>query len=102
GGFSVVRAGAAIMGSVGLERVGSRVAELHRLYLDTDWRGRGTGRALVEAVLAWCRAHDIPQLILWSDTRFDLAHRLYRRMGFTETGERTLPDDVNATREFRF
>ena len=44
----------------------------------------------------------IGELILWSDTRFDLAHRLYHRMGFRQTDERTLPNDINNTREYRF
>jgi GNAT superfamily N-acetyltransferase len=102
GAFFVVRNAATIVGSVGVERLDDRRAELHRLYLDAGLRGRGTGRALIEAALAWCRAHEIGGLILWSDTRFDLAHRLYIRLGFTQTGERTLPDDPNDTREYRF
>ena len=102
GAFFVVQEGGAIVGSVGVERLDPHTAELHRLYLDAELRGRGTGRALIETVLAWCRARDIGRLILWSDTRFDLAHRLYRRMSFTQAGERTLPDDVNNTREYGF
>jgi GNAT superfamily N-acetyltransferase len=77
-------------------------AELHRLYLDATFRGRGVGRALVDTVLAWCREAGIGHLILWSDTRFDRAHRLYEGMGFTKTGERKLPDDPNDTREFAY
>lgn len=102
GAFFVVRAGEQVVGSVGVECLDARTAELHRLYLDAELRGRGTGRALTETVLAWCRTREIGHLILWSDTRFDLAHRLYARMGFTRTGERTLPEDVNDTREYRF
>jgi putative acetyltransferase len=102
GGFWVVRAGGTVAGSVGVERLGPRSAELHRLYLDASLRGRGTGRTLVETVLAWCRQQGIPHLVLWSDTRFDRAHLLYERMGFRRTGERTLPDDANDTREFRY
>jgi len=102
GAFFVVRDSETIVGTVGVELLDSRTAELHRLYLDADLRGRGTGRALTDTVLAWCRTRGIEHLILWSDTRFDLAHRLYTRMGFTRTGERTLPDDVNDTREYRF
>jgi RimJ/RimL family protein N-acetyltransferase len=56
----------------------------------------------VEAVLAWCRDAGIPELVLWSDTRFDRAHVLYERMGFRRTAERELPGDVNNTREFRY
>ncbi|PYM95574.1 MAG: hypothetical protein DME04_04515 [Candidatus Rokuibacteriota bacterium] len=102
GAFWVVRDGGRVVGSVGVERLDGAAAELHRLYLDAHLRGRGTGRALVEAVLAWCRAEKISRLILWSDTRFDQAHRLYERMGFEQRGERTLPDDLNQTREYGF
>ena len=102
GAFYVVREGGEIVGSVGVERLDDRSAELHRLYLDTHLRGHGTGRALVEAALDWCRAQDISRMILWSDTRFDQAHRLYVRMGFRQTGERVLPGDLNETREYGF
>jgi len=102
GAFFVVRHGGLIVGSVGVERVDAGTAELHRLYLDTELRGRRIGRALVEAVLDWCRESSISRLVLWSDTRFDLAHRLYTRMGFRQTGERVLADDINGTREYGF
>ncbi len=102
GAFFVVRHGGAIVGSVGVERHDAATAELHRLYLDAHLRGRGTGRALVEAVLAWCRTRAVTRLVLWSDTRFEQAHRLYRRVDFRQTGERTLPDDPNRTREYCF
>ena len=56
----------------------------------------------MDAVLEWCRAHGVARLVLWSDTRFERAHALYRAMGFAQRGERVLPDDVNATREYGF
>jgi GNAT superfamily N-acetyltransferase len=102
GGFWVARQDGRVVGSVGVERLPGGMAELHRLYLDASLRGRGVGRALVEAVLGWCRKAGIAHLVLWSDTRFDRAHRLYEGMGFTKTGERTLPDDPNDTREFGY
>jgi len=102
GAFFVVREDNVVVGSVGVARLDGGSAELHRLYLDSRLRGRGTGRALVEAVLEWCRTQNIPRLILWSDTRFEQAHRLYERMGFQRTGERILPDDLNQTREYGF
>ena len=91
-----------MVGSVGVARLPDGRAELHRLYLDAMLRGRGVGRTLVEAVLGWCRMAGITRLTLWSDTRFDRAHRLYEGMGFTKTGERELPDDPNDTREFGY
>jgi O-acetylserine/cysteine efflux transporter len=102
GAFFVVRQGDRIVGSVGVERLDGETAELHRLYLDVAWRGQGTGRALVEAVLGWCRSQAVARVVLWSDTRFDQAHRLYVRMGFRQGGERTVPGDVNQSREYYF
>jgi len=102
GAFWVVRADGDVVGSVGVERLPDRAAELHRLYLDAHLRGRSLGRALVEAVLAWCRAESIGHLVLWSDTRFDRAHALYERLGFRRTGEREIAGDVNQSREYRY
>jgi GNAT superfamily N-acetyltransferase len=102
GAFWVGRAGGRVVGSVGVERLADGQAELHRLYVEATLRRRGLGRALVETVLGWCRARGIPHLVLWSDTRFEQAHRLYERMGFVRTGERELPGDLNQTREYRY
>ena len=102
GAFFVVREGERVVGSVGVERAGENTAELHRLYLDPPLRGRGLGEALVHTIVEWCRGQSIGRLVLWSDTRFTHAHRLYLRTGFRQTGERALPEDVNQTREYHF
>jgi putative acetyltransferase len=102
GAFFVARQNGRIVGSIGVERLATNRAELHRLYLEKNLRGYGFGRALVEAAIAWCREKGITHLMLWSDTRFDRAHALYERMGFQRTGERVLPNDTNQTREYRY
>ncbi|HEU4367531.1 MAG TPA: GNAT family N-acetyltransferase [Methylomirabilota bacterium] len=102
GAFWVIRQGERVVGSAGVDRVDARTAELHRLYLDPAVRGRGLGDALVETVVAWCRERAVARLVLWSDTRFAHAHRLYVRHGFRQAGERVLPEDANQTREYHF
>lgn len=102
GAFWVIRRAGRVVGSAGVDRVDAHTAELHRLYLDPAVRGRGLGDALVSTVLAWCRQHGLSRLVLWSDTRFVHAHRLYLRHGFHQTGERELPGDINQSREYRF
>ena len=102
GAFWVVIDGGRVVGSAGVDRRGPALAELHRLYLEPGQRGRGLGEALVRRVLEWCRAEAIARLELWSDTRFEHAHRLYLRLGFRRDGERTLDGDINDTREYRF
>ena len=102
GAFWVVVDDGRVVGSAGVDRRGPGLAELHRLYLEPGQRGRGLGEALVARVLEWCRAESIRRLELWSDTRFEHAHRLYLRMGFHQDGERTLAGDLNDTREYRY
>jgi len=102
GAFFVVRDGGRVVGSVGVDRPEDGAAELHRLYLDPAVRGRGLGDTLVQTIVGWCRDRDVRRLVLWSDTRFVHAHRLYLRHGFRQTGERELPEDVNQTREYHF
>lgn len=102
GAFWVVRDETRVVGSVGVDRVDDRTAELHRLYVDASLRGRGIGQRLVETVLDWSRAQDLARVVLWSDTRFENSHRLYRRLGFAQLGERTVEGDINASREYRF
>ena len=102
GAFWVVIDGPSVVGSIGVDRKGTGLAELHRLYLEPGQRGRGLGEALVGHVLEWCRRQEVARLELWSDTRFEHAHRLYVRLGFRRDGERTLVGDINDTREYRF
>lgn len=90
-----------IVGSIAAERTDAATVEFHRLYLDARLRGAGHGRRLMLEAIAWARRAGCRDVVLWSDTRFDDAHRLYERLGFRRSGERAL-DDVNATVEFRY
>jgi RimJ/RimL family protein N-acetyltransferase len=102
GAFWIVRDATRVVGSVGVDRKDGRTAELKRLYVDASLRGRGIGQRLVETVLDWTREQGMARLVLWSDTRFENSHRLYRRLGFEQLGERTIEGDINASREYRF
>ena len=102
GAFFVIRDGERVVGSVGVDRVDARTAELHRLYLSPHLRGQGFGEALVDTIVDWCRAQRLVRLVLWSDTRFEHAHRLYERKGFRRSRERELSGDVNQSREYGY
>jgi putative acetyltransferase len=102
GAFWVLVEAGRVAGSIGVDRRGPEVAELHRLYLDPDRRGQGLGAALIALVLDWCDRQGIKRLELWTDTRFVHAHRLYERLGFERDGVRTLVGDINGSREFHY
>jgi putative acetyltransferase len=77
-------------------------AELHRLYVRPDQRGRGLGASLVRHVERHAREQGVQRIFFWSDTRFTTAHRLYERMGYAQVpGERDLGDISNSV-EYRF
>lgn len=101
GAFWVVRAPDGTLAATVAVLPDGAVAELKCLYVRGDCRRAGVGRHLTEHVIRWARDRGLRRVVLWSDTRFTAAHRLYRRMGFRERGERDLADS-NATREFGF
>ncbi len=56
---------------------------LQELYVVPDLRGRGVGEALMEAVLAACRARDAAWIELNTGETDVAARALYRKLGFT-------------------
>ncbi len=76
-------------------------AELHRLYVRPDLRRRGLGARLVRLVESHAQAAGAGRVILWSDTRFTDAHRLYERLGYLRApGTRDLGDVSNSVEYF--
>jgi len=77
-------------------------AEMHRLYVRPDARGRGLATDLIGLVEAHARARGVERIILWSDTRFLTAHALYEKRGYVRlAGSRDL-GDVSGSVEWCF
>ena len=57
------------------------------MFVEGVERSRGIGVALVEAVVAWARAHGATRLYLWVTATNDPAVALYDKCGFRPTGE---------------
>jgi N-acetylglutamate synthase-like GNAT family acetyltransferase len=70
--------------------------ELKCLYVHRSLRRRGWGRKLTELGMDYARQAGKQRMIVWSDTRFHEAHRLYGRVGFTQRGVRELHDSNNS------
>ena len=88
--------GRGVVGLVGGYRpdpVSSRV-ELVSMWTHPSARRAGVGRLLVGAVLAWARTGGAPEVGLWVTRGNVGAERLYRAMGFVESGDyQSLPSD---------
>jgi ribosomal protein S18 acetylase RimI-like enzyme len=62
--------------------------ELISMWISPEARGRGIGRALVEAVLGQARAKSMTRVHLWVAESNRSARLLYERCGFRPTAER--------------
>ena len=93
--FFVAEADGRIVGTAGLSAQGS----LERFYVLSEARGAGVGSALLGAVVGEARRRGQARLEIWSDKRFEDAHRLYRRHGARVVAER-VHDDPDSSREW--
>ncbi|MFO7960142.1 MAG: putative glycolipid-binding domain-containing protein [Nitriliruptoraceae bacterium] len=92
-----------IVGSVGAGPVDEHgVLELKRWYLAAELRGRGLGARLVTRVETHAAGLGATTVELWSDSRFELAHARYARLGYHDTGQRRDLHDPSETTEFHF
>lgn len=91
--------GPRIVACIGLGMHGTGPAELKKLYLARELRGRGLGARLVAHVEAEARRRGAKHIELWTDTRFTTAHAVYRHLGYTATGAQRDLHDLSATVE---
>ncbi|MEZ5667019.1 MAG: GNAT family N-acetyltransferase [Alphaproteobacteria bacterium] len=103
GRFWTAWRGAALHGIVGYAfDPATATVELHKLYVHPDARRGGLGRRLTALVEAAARDRGAARIELWSDTRFETAHRFYRGLGYTRTGRTRDLHDLSNTTEFHF
>ncbi|MGG5810405.1 GNAT family N-acetyltransferase [Falsiroseomonas sp. CW058] len=79
-----------------------RAWEVCKVYVAKEARGSGLAHALLGAVEGHARAAGAERLVLWTDTRFDAAHRFYEKRGFVRQGSIRILDDLSNSLEFRY
>src|SRR6185295_13096688 len=70
------------VGCGAVRRLDEATAELKRMYVDSSVRGRGIGRALVEALEREARLLGVTTVVLETGTRLAPAIRLYEALGY--------------------
>jgi ribosomal protein S18 acetylase RimI-like enzyme len=81
------------IGCVALRPLSDDAAEVKRVFVDAGWRGRGVGRALLEALLAGAQARGYATVRLGTLDDMTVAQSLYRSLGFAPI-ERYRPDEL--------
>jgi GNAT superfamily N-acetyltransferase len=83
GRLLLVIEGNAALGCGALRPIAPGVAEIKRMYLRPEARGRGLGRQLLEALLLAARQEGYQEVRLDTPGLMPAAHQLYRTAGFT-------------------
>jgi GNAT superfamily N-acetyltransferase len=91
-----------LVGMVAAVPQGAGVWEVCRVYVSPSLHGGGLGHRLIETAEAHARAADATRLLLWSDTRFDRAHRFYEKRGYVRHGPIRVLQDVSNSLEFGY
>jgi putative acetyltransferase len=102
GRWWVAELGNKIVGSIAVVPELDGVVELKRLYVASSARRRGLGAHLVALVESEARQRRASSIFLWTDTRFEDAHRLYDRLGYVREPRTRVLNDVSNTVEFHY
>jgi GNAT superfamily N-acetyltransferase len=76
-------AGDVMVGSLAVMREPeARAARLRFVIVDPAWQGRGIGKRLLQAALAWCREHGVETCYLWTVEGLPASRAMYEAAGF--------------------
>lgn len=93
----------AVVGMVATYPLGAdRAWEVGRMYVARAHRGSGLAARLLAGAEAHARAQGAARIVLWTDTRFEPAHRFYERNSYVRSGSIRVLDDISKSLEFRY
>ncbi len=91
-----------VRGMVAVRPLPDGAWELCRMYVSAAARGSGVSGRLLQMATEHARDHGGDRLMLWSDTRFERAHRFYERNGFVREGGIRPLFDISNSLEFGY
>lgn len=93
GNFWVAKNGEKVVGTIGLIDIGHGAAAIRKMFVRSDFRGRetGTGQALLNTAIHWCRQSGINSIYLGTVEQLKAAQRFYEKNGFDKIAADNLP-----------
>jgi GNAT superfamily N-acetyltransferase len=76
--------------------------EISRVYVLPNRHGSGLGDTLLTIAEAHAIAAGATRLVLWSDTRFDRAHRFYEKRSYVRSGPVRVLNDISNSLEYAY
>lgn len=102
GALWAAEAGGRVVGMVGTRPLGEGAWEVCKMYADAGQRGTGLAQKLIDAAEGFARAAGGREMKLWTDTRFDRAHRFYEKQGYARSGPIRVLGDLSNSLEFAY
>jgi GNAT superfamily N-acetyltransferase len=91
-----------IVGMVAVRPTDGATWEICRLYVEPSLHGSGIAHALLDQAERHAIAAGAQRLVLWSDTRFERAHRFYEKRCFLRFGPVRALNDISDSLEFGY
>ena len=84
GCFKIIEDNGRIVGSYGLFPLSSDTCELRKMYLLSEYQGRGLGKLMMNDAIKVAQDKGFKEMVLETNSILDKAIRLYRKYGFQE------------------
>src|SRR6185312_1755359 len=91
-----------VVGMIATRPLPDNVWEICRVYVRPGLHGTGLGHRLLDTAEAHAMAAGATRLVLWSDTRFDRAHRFYEKRSYVRSGPVRVLADISNSLEYAY
>ena len=102
GALWVAESNGHVSGMIAVHPIDKPVWEISHVYVDPALHGSGLGHALLDQAEHHAIAAGAERLVLWSDTRFDRAHRFYQKRSYVRHGPIRVLHDISNSLEFGY
>ena len=82
--------------------VASGAWEICRVYVDPALHGAGLGHVLLDLAESHAIDAGATRLVVWTDTRFDRAHRFYEKRSYVRSGPVRVLHDISNSLEYAY
>ena len=91
-----------IVGMIATIPHGAGTWEICRVYVHPSLHGGGLGHRLMDVAERHARDAGAARFVLWSDTRFERAHRFYEKRGYARQEAVRALHDISSSLEFGY